>query len=209
MKKTPSARARKITALAAGPLAILLAGGMVWQSSNAAFTATTRNAGNAWSTGSVTLTDDDLGTAAFTAENLVPGQTDQKCIVVKSGATIPGEVRAYVENLSGSAQGLEDRILLQVERGTGGTFNDCAGFAPVPGALPAQSLRTLMDVNYDYTTGGAVWDTAGTAGESTTYRGTWTFNTDGMTQQQIDALQGARVSLDMVWELQSDEPTTP
>lgn len=207
MKKTPSARSRKIAALAAGPLAVLLAGGMVWQSSNAAFTATTRNSGNAWSTGSVALTDDDQGRAGFTVTNLVPGQTGEKCIVVTSGATVPGEVRSFVENLSGSAQGLEDRITLRVERGTGGSFDDCSGFTPEPGALPAQSLRTLSQVNSDYATGGVPWDTVGTAGESATYRGTWVFDTAGLTQQQIDALQGARVSIDLVWELQSNAPT--
>ena len=42
-------RARKWIAVSAGPLAVLIAGGLVWQSSTAAFTATTRNSGNAWS----------------------------------------------------------------------------------------------------------------------------------------------------------------
>lgn len=210
MHTVPSIRTRRIAAIAAAPVAILIAAGMVWQSSNAAFTATTRNSGNAWSTGSVMLTDDDLGRAGFTEENLVPGQTGEKCIVVTSNSNVAGEVRAYVEHLSGSAVGLEDRITLRVERGTGGTFDNCTGFTPVPGALPAQTLRTLTEVNHDYATGGAIWPTTGTVGESQTYRGTWTFNTTGMTQQQIDALQGARVSIDLVWELQSDEPgTTP
>ena len=197
-------RTRKWVALAAGPLAILVAGGLVWQSSNAAFTATTRNSGNSWSSGQVTLTDDDRGVAGFTVENLVPGQTGQKCIVVTSGSNVAGEVRAYVQNLATSAQGLEDHITLLVEKGTGGSFDDCSGFTPTPGALPARPLSTLAQINSDYATGGAAWSTSGTPGESQSYRGTWTFNTDGMTQQQIDALQGARTSVDLVWELQTD-----
>ena len=44
--KSPSARTTKIVSLAAAPVAIVLAGAMVWQASNAAFTATTRNSGN-------------------------------------------------------------------------------------------------------------------------------------------------------------------
>ena len=201
--KTPSSRARKIAAFAAGPLAVLLAGGMIWQGSQAAFTATTRNAGNSWSTGQVLLTDDDLGRAGFTAENLIPGQTGQKCLVVTSGSNVAGEVRAYMQNLSGSAQGLENYITFKVEQGTGGTFNDCTGFVPEAGALPAASLKALETINKDYATGGARWTTAGTPGESKTYRGTWVFNTTGLSQLQIDALQGARVSMDMVWELQT------
>jgi hypothetical protein len=201
----PSPRARKIAGLSAAPIAVLVAGVMVWQGSTAAFTATTRNAGNSWATGQVALTDDDAGRAGFTVENLVPGATGEKCIEVTSNSTVAGEVRAYTQNLSGSAAGLEDHIDLRVERGTGGSFNSCEGFAPVPGALPAQSLTTLSQANRDYATGGAVWDTEGRAGESSTYRGTWTFDTEGLTQSQIDALQGSRVSVDLVWELQSND----
>ncbi|CAN5233810.1 hypothetical protein BH11ACT2_BH11ACT2_06180 [soil metagenome] len=201
-------RARIVAAFAAGPLAVIIAGGLVWQASDAAFTSTTRNSGNAWSAGQVTLTDDDLGAAAFTVENLVPGETGQKCIVVTSNSNVAGEVRAYMQNLSASAAGLQDHILFQVEQGTstsGGTFNDCTGFVPAAGALPAASLSTLDVVNHDYSTGGARWATTGTAGESHVYRGTWTFDTTGLTQQQINALQGSRVSVDLVWELQSTD----
>ena len=63
----PSKRATKIAAAATTPLAVLVAGGLVWQASYAAFTGQTRNAGNDWSTGSVALTDDDQGSARFTS----------------------------------------------------------------------------------------------------------------------------------------------
>lgn len=204
----PSRGVRRAVALAAAPVAILAAGALVWQSSTAAFTATTRNAGNAWSTGQVTLTDDDLGRAGFTVTNVVPGQSGERCIVVTSGATVPGEVRAYVQNLSSSGAGLQDRIYLQVERGTGGNFDSCAGFTPQV-STPSHPLSVLGSQWNSYATGGASWTTAGTPGESVTYRGTWRFDTTGMTQQQIDSLQGSQVSVDLVWELQSADPATP
>jgi hypothetical protein len=205
MTRTPSARLRRTTAWVATPVAVVLAGVMVWQGSQAAFTSTTRNSGNAWSTGTVLLTDDDNGVAGFTAEGIVPGDTGSQCIVVTSEANVPGEVRAYVQNLA-SSRGLEDRITLQIERGTGGSFGDCTGFTPTDdAALPARTLGDLAEQNNSWETGGAPWDTTGTPGESETYRGTWTFSTDGMTQGEIDALQGARVSMDLVWELRSDE----
>ncbi|NJC24514.1 hypothetical protein BJ994_003590 [Arthrobacter pigmenti] len=205
----PSPRIRKVAALSAGPIAVLLAGGMVWQGSQAAFTATTRNAGNAWSTGTVMLTDDDQGRAAFTAEGIVPGDSGQKCIVVTSGSNVPGEVRAYTQNLSESAAGLEDHIIFDVEQGTGGSFNDCTGFVPVPDEQPGAPLSTLAEVNNNYTNGGSPWITQGTPGEQQVYRGTWRFDTTGLTQQQIDALQGSRVSIDLVWELQTEDTPTP
>ncbi|WP_454042101.1 hypothetical protein [Cellulosimicrobium sp. Marseille-Q8652] len=204
----PSSRLRRASALAVVPVAVLAAGALVWQSSTAAFTATTRNAGNSWSTGQVVLTDDDAGRAGFTESGLVPGETGQRCIVVTSGSNVPGEVRAYMENLSTSAQGLENYIEFQVERGTGGSFESCDGFEPVPGALPPATLVDLVANNHDFATGGAAWETTGTPGESMSYRGTWTFDTTGLTQQQVDALQGAQVSVDLVWELQSDEAPT-
>lgn len=194
---------------AAAPVAIMIAGGMVWQGSQAAFTASTRNSGSSWSTGNVTLTDDDLGAAAFTVENIVPGQTGQKCIVVTSQSNVPGEVRAYTQNLI-SAKGLEARIYFDLEQGTGGSFDDCTGFTPTANDVPEMPIATLASVNSDFSTGGAAWKTTGTPGETQSYRGTWRFDTTGMSQDAINALQGARVGIDLVWELQSDAaPTTP
>jgi hypothetical protein len=201
---TPSARARKIAGLSAAPVAVLIAGALVWQGSTAAFTASTRNAGNSWSTGNVTLTDDDQGAAAFTVENMVPGQAGQKCIVVTSQSNVEGEVRAYTQNLV-SSRGLEERIFFDLEQGTGGSFNDCTGFTPTANTVPELPLSELAEVNRDFATGGAPWNTEGEPGETQSYRGTWRFDTTGMSQEQVNALQGARVSIDLVWELQSDE----
>jgi hypothetical protein len=207
--KTPSSRLRSIAMLGAAPLAVLVAGGMVWQGSQAAFTASTRNAGNSWSTGNVVLNDDDLGAAAFTVENIVPGQTGQKCIVVTSQSNVRGEVRAYTQNLI-TSRGMEDRIYLDLEQGTGGSFNSCTGFAPIANTVPELPLSTLATVNKDFGTGGSVWQTAGTPGETQSYRATWRFDTTGMSQDAINALQGARVGVDLVWELQSaGSPTAP
>lgn len=176
--------------------------------SQAAFTASTRNSGSAWSTGNVTLADDDLGAAAFTVENIVPGQTGQKCIVVTSNSNVAGEVRAYTQNLIAD-RGLENQIFFDLEQGTGGSFNDCTGFTPIANTVPALPLSTLSTQNRDFATGGSSWDTTGTPGETQSYRGTWRFDTTGLTQEQVNALQGARVSIDLVWELQSDTAPTP
>jgi hypothetical protein len=196
--------ARAIAALTAGPLAVLAAGSLVWSASDAAFTASTRNSGNAWSTGSVVLTDDDNGNAAFTVNSLVPGQTGTKCIVVSSNSTVAGQVRAYMKNLTDSAQNLSEHIKLTIEQGTGGTFNDCTGFTPSGTSLAPLDVKTLAATASDYSSGTSIWNTTGTPGEKRTYRGTWSFDTTGMTQQEIDRLQGATLSVDMVWELQSN-----
>ncbi|TFD53547.1 hypothetical protein E3T55_05145 [Cryobacterium frigoriphilum] len=202
--RTPSVRTRRIMTMTVAPVAILVAGLMVWQGSNAAFTASTRNSDNNWSTGSVALVDDDGGTAAFQVTNLKPGATGTKCIVVTASSSLAGVVRPHVSNLSLSGRGLAERVTLTLERGTGGSFSDCTGFVATETSLPAASLKTLADNNSSFATGGLPWSTAGVStGESQTYRGTWAFNTTGMTQLEIDALQGSQTSIDLVWELQN------
>lgn len=204
--KKPSTRLRTFAMLGAGPLAVLVAGGMVWQGSQAAFTASTRNSGNAWSTGNVVLNDDDLGAAAFTVENMVPGQTGQKCIVVTSQSDVPGQVRPYLQNLI-TSRGLEDRIFVDLEQGTGGSFDDCTDFVPTANLVPELPLSTLAQRD-DFENGGSVWDTAGTPGEKQSYRVTYRFDTSGLGQDAVNALQGARVGVDLIWELQSDDSPT-
>ena len=200
----PTIRTRRIAALSAAPVAILLAGILVWHGSSAAFTAQTRNVGNNWDTGSVTLTDDDLGTAAFQIANVVPGGTGSKCIVVTSTSSVPGVVKIYLARLG--AQGLENNITVSTEIGTGGSFANCTGFVrdPATPALPALSLALAASQFSTYSTGVLPWTTSGiSSGESKTYRVTWVFDTNGLSQTAIDALQGKSVSADVVWELQT------
>ncbi|MEO8261252.1 MAG: hypothetical protein ABI566_01670 [Pseudolysinimonas sp.] len=198
--RTPTARARRLATLIVGPTAILVAGLLVWSGSSAAFTATTRNSGNNWETGSVLLSDDDLGSASFRISGIVPGQTGTKCLVVTSQSTVPGQVRAYVANLG--AQGLENNIVILEEIGHGGSFADCTGFV-VEETLPLVTLAQAAAASYNYATGGMAWNTTGTPGETKSYRVTWTFDVSTLTQTQIDVLQGKSASIDAVWELQS------
>jgi len=198
--RKPTARTRRIATLVVGPTAILVAGLLVWNGSNAAFTASTRNTGNNWETGSVALSDDDLGAAAFRVSGVIPGQTGSKCLVVTDSSNVPGEVRVYLDTLG--AEGLENNITVSFAIGTGGSFNDCTGFV-ADTTLPPLSLATIDAGIHDYATGALPWDTTGTPGETKSYKATWTFDTTGLTQTQIDALQGKSVSADVVWELQA------
>ncbi|GAA0999657.1 hypothetical protein [Subtercola frigoramans] len=198
----PTARTRRIATLIVGPTAILVAGLLVWQGSNAAFTATTRNTGNNWETGSVLLSDDDLGAAAFRVTGVVPGQTASKCLLVTSESTVPGEVRVYLDTLG--AQGLETNITVSLQSGTGGNFSDCTGFV-ADATGPTLSLSAISSTYHDYATGVLPWITAGTVGETKSYKATWTFDVTGLTQAQVDALQGKSASADVVWELQSTQ----
>jgi hypothetical protein len=56
-------------------VAVIVAGGTVWRSSYAAFTATTKNIGNSWTTGTVTITSDRTGSAVLTVPAARPDAT--------------------------------------------------------------------------------------------------------------------------------------
>jgi hypothetical protein len=199
---TPSARLRRVVPLAVAPVAVLVAGLLVWQGSSAAFTAQTRNSGNNWQTGSVTLSDDDSGSARFAVNNLTPLDTDTKCITVTTTSSVAGVVKFYVDGLS--SQGLQDYVHLVITEGTGGSFASCSGFIADQAPTENDSLALMATEYTSYATGTLPWVTTGnTAGESKVYKIQWTFETTGLTQLQIDALQGKSTGLNLVWELQS------
>ncbi|WP_068266602.1 hypothetical protein [Janibacter limosus] len=198
----PSTKTKKLTAALATPVAVLLAGGMVWQASYAAFSGQTRNSGNEWSTGSVALTDDDNGSARFVADNMVPGATETKCITVKATASVPGTVKGYAVNAKIDNEGLAQAVKFTVRSGTGGSFASCDGFAAENTLMQDTTLKNLAAVN---SYNGGVGDWAVVAGTQTrTYEITWEFDTTGLTQTQIDNMQGDLVGLDFQWELQSN-----
>lgn len=200
--RNPSRKQRKIGTVIATPIAVLAAAALIWQSSYSAFTGTTRNSGNNWATGSVALTDDDAGSARFQASGMVPGSTDTKCIKVTANASVPGVVKGYAINPVLSPAGLQDHIDITIRAGAGGDFGSCVGFVSDETVLPTMSLATLAAYS-NYANGAGGW--AVTAGsQSRTYEVKWTFNTTGLTQSEIDQLQGAQTGIDIQWELQSN-----
>ena len=199
--RAPSVRTRKILAMTIGPVAIIAAGLLVWRGSVEAFSAQTGNVGNNWSTGSVTLVDDDAGAAAFTLLNVTPGQTGTHCILVTSTSTVPGVVKFYIARLG--AQGLEKNITLTGAMGHGGSFASCSGFTATTTG-PTLSIADAAATISNYATGALPWTTTGVTGETMTYQITWKFDTTGLSQTDIDALQGKSVSVDAVWELQTN-----
>lgn len=132
---------------------------------------------------------------------MTPGQTGSKCIKVTSTSTVPGIVKLYVARLG--AQGLENNITISTQMGTGGSFASCSGFVANT-SLPAMTLSSAASTISSYATGVLPWTTTGVSGESMTYEVTWVFDTTGLSQTAIDALQGKSVSADVIWELQSN-----
>lgn len=198
-------KSKKILAAMATPVAVLAAGAMVYQASYAAYTGKTANEGNAWTTGSINLVDDDKGSAMFTVENMLPGQNATKCIKVTATASVPSTVKGYTINAV-KASGLEDRIMIDLESGRGGAFNDCDGFVPDgETVINARPLGWLMDNATDFTKAKGEWKLSGDGVPAhKTYRVKYTFDTTGLSQDAINGLMGKQARVGLQWEMQSD-----
>jgi len=201
--KSPTHRTRHILSMLAVPVAIVAAAALVWTASYSAFTDETRNAGNNWAAGSVTITDDDNGTARFTVTGMVPGDTQTKCIKVTANSTVPGLVKMYNVNPVNTGPGIADYVMLKVEQGTGGDFSSCSGFTAGSTIVDTMALSTMNSTYHDWASAAGSWATTGTAGETQSYRFTWTFDTTGLSEAEVNALQGTHTGVDFEWEIQN------
>ncbi|MEX2459230.1 MAG: hypothetical protein WD770_09620 [Actinomycetota bacterium] len=111
-----------LTVLALGLIGIV-AGFGTWS----AFSSTTANVGSSFSTGTVTLTDDDLEVAMLSLSNAKPGDADTSCINVTYTGSLPATVRLYGAT---TGTGLDEYLNLTVTRGTIAVpaFDSCAAF---------------------------------------------------------------------------------
>ena len=175
---------------ATAPLALLVASLLVWNASSSAFQATTTNGTNSWASGSVAISDDDSGSAMFTATGLKPGDTGRKCILVTYGGSLAASVKLYAAASGGLAQYLD----LTVEQGTGGTSGGCGSFAP-ESTLFNGTLSGFAAAANNYATGVGNW-TPSAAGATKAYRFTYTLRDD-------NAAQGLAASATFTWEAQN------
>jgi len=184
---------------AAVPVGLLLAGALVWQSTSAAFTATTDNTGNTWQAGTVVLRDNDGGSAMFDSAanaNLRPGSTRPRCIRVDYTGNLAADIRLFVTTPSSDpATTLDPYLVMSVERGqdvdaTTTVAPDCTGFTSTPtmlynnaaANLPAASqTKTMSTLKTDSATGLSVGPPVA-ANTSLTFRITYSVRDDNNAQ---------------------------
>jgi hypothetical protein len=117
------------------------------------FSATTSNAGNEFNTGSVTISDNDLGSALYSVPNAEPGDTVTRCIKVLYSGTLDGDVDLYMSTPVAAVGAYVD-VTITPGTQTSSTFPDCTGFTPqAGGAIYSGSLLNLAEVNNNFTTG--------------------------------------------------------
>ena len=169
---------------------------------HAAFTASTSASGNIFTTGSVSITDNDAGSAILSLTGIKPGDSSSSCIKVTYSGALPALVKLY-RNAGGT--GLASYLDVTLTRGSisSGGFGDCTGFTPDA----ADYLGQGAGVIYESTLGGfptavgaalddpravnvpEVW----TAGETHAYKFTATL-------QEDTAAQGLTATGGLVWQ---------
>ncbi len=187
---------KQLVAGAAIPAAVLASGGMVWASSYSAFSATTVNPTNNWTSGTVALADDDSNTAMFNATNLKPGATGTKCIAVTSTGSLASTVKLYSTTYS-TTNALAASLNLKVEEGTGATTASCTNFTGGT-TLYDGALSTFGTTKTGFATGVGSWAPTGTGSETKSYRITYTLSSG-----TPDSAQGGTAALGFTWESQN------
>jgi predicted ribosomally synthesized peptide with SipW-like signal peptide len=120
-RKTSTGRKLLKTGVVLGLVGIL-AGLGTWS----AFSDTTTNDGNQFTSGTVVIDDDDGGSAIFNLSGMKPSDTDSGCIKVTYTGSLASTVRLYG---STTGSGLDQYLDLKVTRGTSsGSFDSCTGF---------------------------------------------------------------------------------
>jgi len=92
-----------------------------------AFSATTVNPGNYFNAGTVSIADNDSGSAMYTIDPAVPGTLVERCIEVTYTGTLAADVSLYASAVGA----IGPYVDLTIDKGTGSTvFPNCAGFTP-------------------------------------------------------------------------------
>lgn len=175
---------------------LVASGALVWRGTSAAFTAQTSNAANAWTTGSVALTDDDGAAAMFTATGLLPGDQGENCITVDYDGSVATSVKLY-RSASADVDTVAQHIDLVITEGTGGGFGDCTGFVADGAAIYSGTLATFTTTKLAYASGVGAW-APDDATDSKVYKFEYTLNA-----ATPDAKQGKTTTATFQWEAQA------
>jgi len=178
-------RRRRRALRAVAPLAALLVAALlIWQGSNAAFSATTDNTNDTWATGNLVLTNNGGGTvysgstaALFTESNRKPGDTGFKCITVHSGGSLAGNLRLSRGAITGTNGAALAAVIdvtvdsVAVSAATNVQAN-CAGYTGGTSGAIFNGTLNGMPTTYAAATGTAV----AAGAQRVVYRIGWTIN---------------------------------
>ena len=177
-------------------LAFLSASVVTWKTSSALFTDTTSNPADTFATGSVGLTDNDLGSALFSVSNMKPGDSAAKCIRVTYTGTLASSVKVYGAGLTVSGGALGDWLNIQIEQGTNSssTAGTCGTFSGATTVFANAAVNTLGTT---WGTGSGNW-TPSSNPTTMDYRITYT-----LSGSAPNSTMSQNLSLTFTWEAQN------
>ena len=149
----------RATAVIGGVLLAIL---MIMTVSRAAFTAETENASNAWTAGTLTLTDNDNGDALFTVPDVAPGDFGDNCIEVEHSGV---DADIVLSGIATGGTGLQHLLDVTITRWPGGVCDSGTSYEVYSGLLSAFSSDTSLPA----------WDTA-FHGSTQAYKIAWSLD---------------------------------
>lgn len=189
LDRSPTSRRTRVAVV---PVGLTVGALLVWQSSSAGFSAPTANSGSTFLSGTVSLTDDDTGSAMFSAAGLKPGSTGQKCIAVTYGGSVASSVKVYVTSGGLTGSGLGAYLSWTIEEGAPGSFSSCSTFAASATDYGPALLSSFASTSTNYATAVGTW-TPTAAGQSMVYRFSWTLVDD-------EAARSKNAQVSFTWE---------
>jgi hypothetical protein len=109
----------------AAAVAVLMLATIVVNRSSSALTGESANAASVVNSGTIELSDDDLGRSLFQLEDLTPVRPAVRCIEITYGGTI----LPVALNVRADVQGtLSEYLDITVDEGSGGRYESCEGF---------------------------------------------------------------------------------
>jgi hypothetical protein len=188
----------RTTKIARTLVVLVAVAGLATLGAFSAFTSQANNPNNRVSSGTVTLADNDGGTALYDFTNAKPGDSQTSCIRVNYTGSLGANVRLYTPDTIGV---LGPQVNLKVEPGSQASpsFPSCTGFS-ADGAAIFDSALSTFPTSYaggvvDFPEAGSAW----TNGDAVVYRVTATLSAGAP-----DSAQGATTGLHTIrWEAQN------
>lgn len=115
-----------------------------------AFSSTTSNPGNSFAAGTVTIGDNDGGTALYSLTNQKPGVNNDKCIKVTYTGSLDSTVKLYASTVTAGGAFVD----LGITSGAGAAAN-CSDFVPDASGSSVYSgtLKNFADTYTSYANG--------------------------------------------------------
>ncbi|HEX9411457.1 MAG TPA: TasA family protein [Actinomycetota bacterium] len=142
-----------VVAMTVGVIGMLAGVGVL-----SAFSSTTSNDGNSFATGTVTIGDNDAGSAMYSVGNRKPNDSVQSCIKLTYTGTLAADVHLYTTSSFGA---LGQYLDMTVEKGTfsgAPAFPSCTGFtADAGGPIFSGTLASFASAKDSYANGVAAF----------------------------------------------------